>query len=95
MTTRSLAQLRPWTRKRTGFLLVLGSANVDEGLRGYLTKYDCSSADINPIGTSYNLARFPQFSSIPVLSSTNVDEGLRGSLTKHGCSSADINPIGA
>ena len=29
---------------------VLGSANVDECLRGYLTKYDCSSADINPIG---------------------------------------------
>ena len=33
-----------------GFLLVLGSANVDESLRGYMTKYDCSSADINPIG---------------------------------------------
>lgn len=32
------------------FLLVLGSANVDECLRGYLTKYDCSSADVNPIG---------------------------------------------
>ncbi len=31
-------------------LLVLGSGNVDECLRGYLTKYDCSSADINPIG---------------------------------------------
>jgi hypothetical protein len=28
----------------------LAAANVDEGLRGYLTKYDCSSADINPIG---------------------------------------------
>ena len=45
-----LAQLLPWVRGRTGFLLVLGSANVDELLRGYLTKYDCSSADINPIG---------------------------------------------
>eukprot|EP00899_Mesostigma_viride_P006656 jgi/Mesvir1/15992/Mv08298-RA.1 len=45
-----MAQLLPWTRGRPGFLLVLGSANVDEGLRGYLTKYDCSSADINPIG---------------------------------------------
>ena len=33
-----------------GYLLVLGSANVDESLRGYMTKYDCSSADINPIG---------------------------------------------
>ena len=44
-----LAQLMPWVRGRSGFLLVLGSANVDEGLRGYMTKYDCSSADINPI----------------------------------------------
>jgi len=33
-----------------GSLLVLGSANVDEALRGYYTKYDCSAADINPIG---------------------------------------------
>jgi len=45
-----LAQLMPWVRGRSGFLLVLGSANVDEGLRGYMTKYDCSSADVNPIG---------------------------------------------
>ncbi|ODV64728.1 glutamine-dependent NAD(+) synthetase with GAT domain-containing protein [Hyphopichia burtonii NRRL Y-1933] len=44
------AQLLPWTRNKQGGLLVLGSANVDECLRGYLTKYDCSSADINPIG---------------------------------------------
>ncbi|KAJ7531013.1 hypothetical protein O6H91_14G028700 [Diphasiastrum complanatum] len=45
-----LATLLPWVRSKPGFFLVLGSANVDEGLRGYLTKYDCSSADINPIG---------------------------------------------
>ncbi|SPO27707.1 probable QNS1 - Glutamine-dependent NAD Synthetase [Ustilago trichophora] len=44
------AQLTPWVRGTWGGLLVLGSANVDESLRGYLTKYDCSSADINPIG---------------------------------------------
>lgn len=44
------AQLLPWTRNKSGGLLVLGSANVDECLRGYLTKYDCLSADINPIG---------------------------------------------
>lgn len=44
------AQLTPWVRGSWGGLLVLGSANVDESLRGYLTKYDCSSADINPIG---------------------------------------------
>jgi NAD+ synthase (glutamine-hydrolysing) len=44
------AQLYPWVRGRSGFLLVLGSANVDESLRGYMTKYDCSSADVNPIG---------------------------------------------
>jgi NAD+ synthase (glutamine-hydrolysing) len=48
-----LAQLMPWARRdspSSGFLLVLGSSNVDETLRGYLTKYDCSAADINPIG---------------------------------------------
>lgn len=44
------AQLSLWSRGARGSLLVLGSANVDESLLGYLTKYDCSSADINPIG---------------------------------------------
>jgi NAD+ synthase (glutamine-hydrolysing) len=44
------AQLLLAARGRAGALLVLGSANVDEGLRGFLTKYDCSSADVNPIG---------------------------------------------
>ncbi|XP_053416893.1 glutamine-dependent NAD(+) synthetase isoform X2 [Nycticebus coucang] len=44
------AQLSLWSRGACGGLLVLGSANVDESLLGYLTKYDCSSADINPIG---------------------------------------------
>ncbi|XP_061612208.1 glutamine-dependent NAD(+) synthetase isoform X4 [Phyllopteryx taeniolatus] len=44
------AQLGLWTRGKPGGLLVLGSANVDESLTGYFTKYDCSSADINPIG---------------------------------------------
>ncbi|KAL2190969.1 glutamine-dependent NAD(+) synthetase with GAT domain-containing protein [Thermothelomyces heterothallicus CBS 203.75] len=47
-------QILPTARGRPGggSLLVLGSANVGEvSLRGYLTKYDCSSADINPIGS--------------------------------------------
>lgn len=34
-----------------GFVMVLGSANLDESLRGYFTKYDCSSGDLNPIGS--------------------------------------------
>jgi NAD+ synthase (glutamine-hydrolysing) len=50
VTSYMFAQLLPWIRGKNGFLLVLGSANVDEGLRGYMTKYDCSSADLNPIG---------------------------------------------
>eukprot|EP00933_Yihiella_yeosuensis_P023123 TRINITY_DN18063_c0_g2_i3.p1 TRINITY_DN18063_c0_g2~~TRINITY_DN18063_c0_g2_i3.p1 ORF type:complete len:773 (+),score=146.11 TRINITY_DN18063_c0_g2_i3:96-2414(+) len=50
-----MAQLMPWATDSGeapgwGSLLVLGSANVDEALRGYYTKYDCSAADINPIG---------------------------------------------
>ena len=40
-----------WAVGRPGSLLVLSSANVDESLRGYMTKYDCSSADLNPIGS--------------------------------------------
>ena len=100
-----LAQLLPWIRGRSGWLLVLGSANVDEGLRGYvrfvffnfyfgysipapilvepckrsrapnsksarhpqLTKYDCSSADINPIGgiSKADLKRFLWWAAKP------------------------------
>ena len=56
----ALGQLIPTSRGGTGGLLILGSANVDECLRGYLTKYDCSSADINPIGgiSKTDLKRF-------------------------------------
>ena len=54
------AQMMPWVRNREGSLLVLGTGNVDEALRGYLTKYDCSSGDINPIGgiSKHDLRRF-------------------------------------
>jgi NAD+ synthase (glutamine-hydrolysing) len=50
-----LAQLSTTAREghpRAGAsLLVLGSGNVDENLRGYYTKYDASSADIAPLGS--------------------------------------------
>lgn len=61
------AQLLPWVRGNNGFLLVLGSGNVDEGLRGYLTKYDCSSADLNPIGgiSKVDLKQFLWWASTP------------------------------
>lgn len=45
-----IAQLYQTSKGRKGFLLVLSSANVDEALMGYMTKYDCSSGDLNPIG---------------------------------------------
>jgi len=62
-----LAQLLPWVRGSPGWLLVLGSGNVDEALRGYLTKYDCSSADLNPIGgvAKVDLKRFLYWASTP------------------------------
>ncbi|KAL8482455.1 hypothetical protein ACS0TY_028577 [Phlomoides rotata] len=61
-----LASLLPWVHSKPGFFLVLGSSNVDEGLRGYLTKYDCSSADINPIGSisKQDLRRFLKWAAI-------------------------------
>ncbi|KAJ5223718.1 hypothetical protein N7468_008260 [Penicillium chermesinum] len=56
------ASLLPTIRQRPGGggLLVLASSNVDECLRGYLTKYDASSADLNPIGSisKVDLKRF-------------------------------------
>ncbi|CCC71471.1 hypothetical protein NCAS_0H01610 [Naumovozyma castellii] len=84
------AQLLPWVRgiKNSGGLLVLGSANVDECLRGYLTKYDCSSADINPIGgiSKTDLKKFIAYASkeyeLPIL-----DEFLNATPT------AELEPI--
>ena len=57
------AQLMQWVRGKPGCLLVLGSGNVDEALRGYMTKYDCSSSDLNPIGSicKNDLKRFLQY----------------------------------
>ncbi|KAK5123869.1 hypothetical protein LTR85_002065 [Meristemomyces frigidus] len=69
----ALGQLLPFSRGGNGGLLVLGSANVDECLRGYLTKYDASSADINPIGgiSKTDLKRFIKWAEtnfdLPVL----------------------------
>jgi NAD+ synthase (glutamine-hydrolysing) len=71
----ALGQLIPTARGGTGGLLILGSANVDECLRGYLTKYDCSSADINPIGgiSKTDLKRFIKWAEtnfdLPILRS--------------------------
>ena len=68
-----MAQLVPWTQDQKGFLLVLGTSNICESLRGYMTKYDCSSADINPIGginksdLKRTLAYLSRELSIPVL----------------------------
>ncbi|KAJ4295491.1 glutamine-dependent NAD(+) synthetase [Kalmusia sp. IMI 367209] len=92
VTAYMLAQLLPTVRNRTGGggLLVLGSGNVDECLRGYLTKYDCSSADINPIGSisKTDLKRFIRWAttsfSLPIL-----DEFIEATPT------AELEPITA
>lgn len=43
--------------------LVLSTGNVDEALVGYLTKYDCSAGDLNPIGSisKQDLRQFMKF----------------------------------
>jgi NAD+ synthase (glutamine-hydrolysing) len=45
--------------------LVLSCGNVDESLRGYYTKYDCSSGDLNLIGSisKVDLKRFMEWGS--------------------------------
>jgi NAD+ synthase (glutamine-hydrolysing) len=45
-----VAQRAPGMRGGRGPRLVLSSANLDEALSGYLTKYDASSADLAPLG---------------------------------------------
>ena len=59
----TMAVLIPFFRGIGGSLLVLGSGNFDEALRGYFTKYDNSSADINPIGSisKEDLKRFVSY----------------------------------
>lgn len=44
-------------------LLVIATGNCDEGLSGYFTKYDCSSGDLNPIGSicKNDLRRFVNY----------------------------------
>ncbi|KAH9526118.1 Glutamine-dependent NAD(+) synthetase [Dermatophagoides farinae] len=54
--------------------LVLATGNVDEALVGYLTKYDCSSADLNPIGSisKNDLKRFMIYSKQIIPNSEQV-----------------------
>jgi NAD+ synthase (glutamine-hydrolysing) len=62
VTAYYFAQMLPSTRGRAsaGTLLVLGSVGVEECLRGNLTKHDCSSADLSPIG-SFSKMEIRQF----------------------------------
>jgi NAD+ synthase (glutamine-hydrolysing) len=50
-----------------GFRLVLSASNVDEALWGYLTKYDCSAGDLNPIGgvSKVDLRAFLEWAATP------------------------------
>lgn len=58
--------------------LVLATGNVDEALVGYLTKYDCSSADINPIGSisKTDLKRFVAYCKTIIPNSEPVLERI-------------------
>ena len=80
-----LAQLSTTARNlsRSGApLLVLGSSNVDEILRGYYTKYDTSSADLAPLGSisKDDIKRFQRWAKdkwdLPILTVCD-SEGLR------------------
>jgi len=84
------AQLVLWAQGRPGGLLVLGSSNVDEALRGYMTKYDCSSADINPIGgiSKTDLKKFLAFAR-DTHGLSALDEVLKASPT------AELEPLAA
>ncbi|CAI5936085.1 unnamed protein product [Closterium sp. NIES-65] len=63
-----------------GFLLVLGSANVDEALRGYLTKV-CIKGE-HGVSQASTAGAYRDINQPLVLASANVDEALRGYLPK-------------
>ena len=46
-----LAQISSLKKKKSSYYLVLAATNLDETLTGYFSKYGCSSADLNLIGT--------------------------------------------
>ncbi|XP_011501924.1 PREDICTED: probable glutamine-dependent NAD(+) synthetase [Ceratosolen solmsi marchali] len=82
------AQLMLWAQGRPGGLLVLGSSNVDEALRGYFTKYDCSSADLNPIGgiAKNDLRRFLKYFRVKY-NISSIDDILKAPPT------AELEPL--
>ncbi|KAF2009610.1 glutamine-dependent NAD(+) synthetase with GAT domain-containing protein [Aaosphaeria arxii CBS 175.79] len=88
-----LAQLSTTARKtpRAGAaLLVLGSGNVDENLRGYYTKYDASSADISPLGSiSKNDAKSFQAWALKEWDLPIMDEFI------HATPTAELLPLSA
>ena len=55
---------------------------IKSSLRGYLTKYDCSSADINPIGTisKTDLRKFIEYAknefNLPILDELSNDHEI-------------------
>eukprot|EP01053_Blabericola_migrator_P005718 Blabericola_migrator_1__5717@NODE_28_length_19984_cov_212_654667_g25_i0_p2_GENE_NODE_28_length_19984_cov_212_654667_g25_i0NODE_28_length_19984_cov_212_654667_g25_i0_p2_ORF_typecomplete_len841_score123_10NAD_synthase/PF02540_17/6e53CN_hydrolase/PF00795_22/5_1e30CN_hydrolase/PF00795_22/1_7e03Asn_synthase/PF00733_21/0_11_NODE_28_length_19984_cov_212_654667_g25_i067919313 len=53
-------------QRLVGPILVLGTGNIDEVIRGYFTKYDCSSGDLAPIGSisKLNLKLFLEWASV-------------------------------
>lgn len=125
-----LAQLVPWVRGRSGFLLVLGSANVDEvrcatrprcargGHAGHFAVgtsdaarslvYARPPAHVQPpclschrhrhasrvTVTAIRHCRRPRRASPALRPPPPPLQALRGYMTKYDCSSADVNPIG-
>ncbi|KAG6399175.1 hypothetical protein SASPL_140651 [Salvia splendens] len=87
----TLASLLPWIHHKSGFYLVLSSTTADQGLSGNLTKYGCSSGDINPIG-SINMKDLRSFlkwaavnlgySSLAQTDQTNTLESLERGMTE-------------
>lgn len=84
-----LASLLPWVHSKPGFYLVLGSSNVDEGLRGYLTKVSLHCFIYAFLSFSIIFSSFSCFWCITPLVI------IAYLFLQYDCSSADINPIGS
>jgi NH3-dependent NAD+ synthetase len=105
-----MASLMPWSHNKSGFYLVLGSTNVDEGLRGNLTKVGCIQCKLTYKGRLHTLQihlilryKMVLTQQICHISDEFCDWSIffvhrndnNFSFAKYDCSSADINPIGS
>jgi NAD+ synthase (glutamine-hydrolysing) len=98
------AQLLPVKFNLKSFLLCFGTGNLSEVFRGYYTKYDCSSGDLNIIGSlsktdiksilQYAAEHFDDFEILKTIATQPPTAELRPSENNHHSTQTDEEEMG-